>query len=1040
MEKLGKTPASKPAWNRVYSPSARNFTGFLSLLMLLLFSSGDLLAQVTGPAFGSIEGGATVSTGEMLSPPAIITTDQFKVRNLHWETQDPPRVDDIFNNTPPSAPEGSNIFIDPATLEGPTRVSDAPGVMIDFEGIADRGNIIPPDPILAAGPNHIMALVNSEFVIYDKQGNELFRTLGDAWFQNVLPGADTFDPVIIYDHFEGRWVMLWDHWNDIDEAFWLISVSDDSDPMGTWCNYAFPANLNGMNETFTWGDYPKMAYDHQAIYVSGRQFSYFGGFSYCKMRIIPKDQLYDLTCGPVDYTDFWDFRDPENTAVRVDGPPIAASHLDSTDNVAYIVVDSPYSTSTFISLWTIEDPLGVSPTVTGVNIPTTAASAPPNANQLGGGFPGIDSGRMAYRNAVYTNGQIWTATAVRGGTSNQYAFARYLRLRVDVPSAIEDVAFGSDGFFYLYPAIMVDEDLNMVMVFSRSADDEYCGAAYTGRRLGEDGLAPSVLLKEGEANYVKTFSGSRNRWGDYMGIAQDPDDTNIIWSMVEYAASPEDTWGNWIGAYGYQYMASGTITDAVTSDPVEFATLTVVETGNTITTDSTGTYSLASPFADVTLNVSAFAYQDQSVPATITLNTPIVVDIELQPEITATFSGQVLDPDTQEGVAADLEFYARGNPYPGPYATLSTDPTGNFSFESIIGTYDIIADGASPYRTDVPYDSLVLVEGGTDIELPIDPAEVMLVDDDEGSEYESYFLEALRSITISYHLWSTEVSGEPAPADLAAYPDSIVIWFTGDGATTTLSTSEATTLAGHLNNGGSLFLTGQDIAEDTEGSELMNVLGINFLQDNANTLTFGIAGTIMEGLIFTTSGTGGANNQTSRDQIVITDSTTTTALFEYGVATSDIAGVLYQEGSAKAVHLGFGWEAIHNSEFRESVMHEVMFFFDPVITGIETFEPGSRLPTGYDLSQNYPNPFNPSTTISFDLSVNMGVNQPVNLTVYDIRGRHVRTLVDSELSPGSHKIHWDGRNDRGESVASGIYLYTLSAGDERFTRKMTVLK
>ncbi len=334
----------------------------------------------------------------------------------------------------------------------------------------------------------------------------------------------------------------------------------------------------------------------------------------------------------------------------------------------------------------------------------------------------------------------------------------------------------------------------------------------------------------------------------------------------------------------------------------------------------------------------------------------------------------------------------------------------------------------------------MLVEGGTDIELPINPAEVMLVDDDEGSEYESYFLEALRSITISYHLWSTEVSGEPTPADLAAYPDSIVIWFTGDGATTTLSTSEAATLAGHLNNGGSLFLTGQDIAEDTEGSELMDVLSINYVQDNANTLTFGITGSIMEGLVFTTSGIGGANNQTSRDQVAITDSTTTSAILEYGVATSEIAGVLYQEGSAKAVHLGFGWEAIHNSEFRETVMIAVMDFFQPGITGIETFEPGSRLPTGYDLSQNYPNPFNPSTTISFDLSATMGVNQPVNLTVYDIRGRHVRTLIDSELGPGSHKIHWDGRNDRGEMVSSGIYLYTLRAGEERFTRKMTVLK
>ena len=110
-------------------------------------------------------------------------------------------------------------------------------------------------------------------------------------------------------------------------------------------------------------------------------FGFTGGFQYCKIRIIPKDQLYDPACGPVDYTDFYDFRDPENTGIRVDGPPIAASHHDSPGNVAYFVVDAPYGTSTFITLWTIEDPLGVSPTVTGTNIPTVAAQAPPDANQ-----------------------------------------------------------------------------------------------------------------------------------------------------------------------------------------------------------------------------------------------------------------------------------------------------------------------------------------------------------------------------------------------------------------------------------------------------------------------------------------------------------------------------------------------------------------------------------------------------------------------------------------------------------------------------------
>jgi hypothetical protein len=110
-------------------------------------------------------------------------------------------------------------------------------------------------------------------------------------------------------------------------------------------------------------------------------------------------------------------------------------------------------------------------------------------------------------------------------------------------------------------------------------------------------------------------------------------------------------------------------------------------------------------------------------------------------------------------------------------------------------------------------------------------------------------------------------------------------------------------------------------------------------------------------------------------------------------------------------------------------------------TGISDNKPPSMdLPRSWALSQNYPNPFNPSTTILFDISGTAGAMQPVNLTVYDIRGRRVRTLVDSDLDPGTHKIHWNGRDERGQPIASGIYLYTLRAGNETFTRKMTVLK
>jgi len=105
-----------------------------------------------------------------------------------------------------------------------------------------------------------------------------------------------------------------------------------------------------------------------------------------------------------------------------------------------------------------------------------------------------------------------------------------------------------------------------------------------------------------------------------------------------------------------------------------------------------------------------------------------------------------------------------------------------------------------------------------------------------------------------------------------------------------------------------------------------------------------------------------------------------------------------------------------------------------------TLAGSSTLPKVFSLSQNYPNPFNPTTTITFDVPGELGEEKQVKLFIYDIRGRKVRTLVDSELEPGSHRIVWNGRNDRGQRVTSGVYLYTIRSGAMTYTKKMLMVK
>jgi hypothetical protein len=93
-------------------------------------------------------------------------------------------------------------------------------------------------------------------------------------------------------------------------------------------------------------------------------------------------------------------------------------------------------------------------------------------------------------------------------------------------------------------------------------------------------------------------------------------------------------------------------------------------------------------------------------------------------------------------------------------------------------------------------------------------------------------------------------------------------------------------------------------------------------------------------------------------------------------------------------------------------------------------------PKEYVLNQNYPNPFNPITTLRYDLPE----NSYVNVTVYDILGREVRTLVKTTQDAGYRSVIWDATNDYGKPVSAGVYLYQIQAGGFVQTKKMVLLK
>ena len=97
---------------------------------------------------------------------------------------------------------------------------------------------------------------------------------------------------------------------------------------------------------------------------------------------------------------------------------------------------------------------------------------------------------------------------------------------------------------------------------------------------------------------------------------------------------------------------------------------------------------------------------------------------------------------------------------------------------------------------------------------------------------------------------------------------------------------------------------------------------------------------------------------------------------------------------------------------------------------------GLSIPDVYALQQNYPNPFNPITTLRYDLPEQANVN----IIIYDMLGRQVKSLINQTQDAGFKSVIWNATNDYGKPVSAGVYLYKIQAGEFVQTRKMVLLK
>ncbi len=344
-------------------------------------------------------------------------------------------------------------------------------------------------------------------------------------------------------------------------------------------------------------------------------------------------------------------------------------------------------------------------------------------------------------------------------------------------------------------------------------------------------------------------------------------------------------------------------------------------------------------------------------------------------------------------------------------------------------------------------------------EADVGPTEILLVDDDNftsgDSNYISYYQTALDSLGEVYDIWDKQAKARPS-ADLSAY--SILIWFTGVERDSIFSTQDLLDLMSYLDGGGKLFLTSQDAVEvlstsaDPEAQTfLSDYLQVDYGGYFGQFLVAGEPGDeIGDGMYIFPLQAPGANNQTSKD-ILNPEGQADIVLRHYLTGwtyTDSVAAVKVQDGSFRVVTFGFGFEAI-NPEMDiyvgqslskpRSVMQKVLNWLRGYSDVEESEHESANLPKILNLGQNYPNPFNPATSIQYTVDSRHKILH-ATLKIYNIKGQLVKTLVDEETIPGTHSVVWDGKDQEGNEVSSGIYFYRLKAGDQSEVKKMVLLK
>ncbi|MCA9901922.1 MAG: hypothetical protein KC433_27270 [Anaerolineales bacterium] len=417
---------------------------------------------------------------------------------------------------------------------------------MDYTECCGGGGNVPPDPELAVGPNHVIAVVNVALEIYDKNGNTLVGPTTFASFMSANSNCTgVFDPNANYDEQYDRFVLG----IDANGVGYCIAVSQTGDPTGAWNLYFF-STVSNRRDFF---DYPHAGIGRDAIYMGanifrGNNFKEGQVWAFDKVAMYNGQTAASVTVGLGAANDT---PQPLNLHGWAQGTwPTSGPH--------YIFAETNYDGSTH-TVYSWNNPFGSNTfsTVGTVNLNAATgvtAGMPVNTPQLGGQT--VQANDFRPQDFEYRDGFAWTSSTVAcnpgSGTVN---CVRWAKINPATATVADAGVYGSNGEYRSFADLAVDACGNMAIGYSKSSTSIYPGVFVTGRLATDPAgtLQAETLVKAGEIAYTSFETSAPRRWGDYTEMTVDPAGTTF-WYLGEYSKDTGTTsgrWGTYISSFSY---------------------------------------------------------------------------------------------------------------------------------------------------------------------------------------------------------------------------------------------------------------------------------------------------------------------------------------------------------------------------------------------------------------------------------------------------------------------------------------------------------